>query len=346
MRRLYVDEFHPVAQLRLGNHTPVAPCFPVIDMHGHMGPMLLGEDYGERYDTARQAELLRACGLEKLVSLELVWGESYRRLQNKLAEADGFFQIFPSIDVSGIGSPGFEKHVYHTLLSYRNSEVRGIKLWKNLTLSCRAPDGSVLRLDSKWLAPVFAYAGELGLPIVIHVGDPPPFFQPNGPDNEYYQCLTQHPEWSFYRPGIPGFAEHLEMQEKMLANHPDTVFVIAHVGSYSEDLQTVSRWLQTYPNMHVDIAARIDQLGRQPYTARDFLIRHQDRILFGSDYTPDIADPGGFYAIHTRFLETTDEYFDHPFAGFLGGWKIYGVGLAEGVLRKIYRDNAKQLFNL
>ena len=346
MRRLYLDEFHPVSQLKLGDHTPPIPRFPIIDMHGHMGSMMLGENYSEAYDTSRQAELLRECGLEALVSLELVWGESFARLRDKLSPEDGFFKIFPSVDLSGAGSPGFEKYVYNTLLAYRKDGVKCVKLWKNITLTCRGPDGGVLRLDSKWLAPVFAFAGELGLPVVIHVGDPPPFFQPNSPENEYYQCLCEYPEWSFCRPGIPSFEEHLEMQENMLAGNPDTVFVVAHVGSYSENLAKVSQWLESYPNMYIDVAARIDQLGRQPYTAREFLIRYQDRILFGSDYVPNIKDPRGFYGIHRRFFETRDEYFDHPFAGFLGNWKIYGVGLEENALKKIYRDNAKKILKL
>ena len=346
MQRLYLDEFHPVSQLRLDDHTPALPRFPIIDMHGHMGPMMLGDNYEECYDTARQAELLRACGLEKLVSMELVWGDRFLRLQNKLAAAGDFFLIFPSVDLSDVGSPSFEKEVFKTLRAYRGSGVKGIKLWKNITLTCRAPDGGVLRLDSPWLAPVFGYAGELGLPIVIHVGDPPPFFQPNGPENEYYQCLCKHPEWSFCQPGIPGFEEHMEMQERMLENNPGTIFVVAHVGSYAENLAQVSRWLEAYPNMYVDVAARIDQLGRQPYAAKNFMIRYQDRILFGSDYVPDIQDPAGFYGIHTRFFETLDEYFDHPFAGFLGNWKIYGMGLEEDILRKIYRDNTKRVFQI
>ena len=346
MRRLYLDEFHPVTQLKLNDHTPRQPRFPIIDMHGHMGPMLLGERYDECYDTVRQAELLRACGLETLVSLELVWGDSYRRLQDKLSAAADFFVIFPSVDLSGIGSPGFEKEVYNTLLEYHGNGVKGIKLWKNITLTCRLPEGGVLKLDSPWLKPVFAYAGEFGLPIIIHVGDPPPFFQPNGPENEYYQCLYKHPEWSFCLPGIPGFEEHLEMQERMIESNPATTFVIAHVGSYAENLSQVSKWLDSFSNMYIDVAARIDQLGRQPYTAGDFLIKYQDRILFGTDYEPGIKEPQRFYDIHTRFFETMDEYFDHPFAGFLGNWKIYGVGLEDHVLKKIYRDNAKRILKL
>jgi len=329
----------------LDDNTPEAPRFPMIDMHGHMGPIMLGENYEECYDAVEQAALLRACGVEKLVSMDLIWGDSYQRMQRKLEAAADFFPIFPSVDISDAGYPSFERDVYNTLLSYRSDGVKGLKLWKNITLNCKAPDGGVLRPDSKWLAPVFAYAGELGLPVVIHIADPPSFFEANSPENEYYQCLLEHPEWSFFKPGIPDFEQHMEMQEGMLANNPGTTFVIAHVGSYSENLRQVSRWLDTYPNMYVDVAARIDQLGRQPYTAKEFLTRYQDRVLFGSDYVPDL-DAVSFYGIHRRFFETSDEYFDHPFAGFLGSWKIYGLDLEDEILKKLYRDNATKVFGL
>jgi predicted TIM-barrel fold metal-dependent hydrolase len=158
-------------------------------------------------------------------------------------------------------------------------------------------------------------------------------------------CLSKYPEWSFHRQGLASFEEHMEMQEAMLAQNPDTTFIVAHVGSYAENLKQVSGWLDTYPNMYIDVAARIDQLGRQPYTARAFIERHQDRILFGSDYEPTLT-PADFYPIHYRFFETNDEYFDHPFAGFLGIWKIYGIGLNDAVLEKIYFKNAQRVLGL
>ena len=138
------------------------------------------------------------------------------------------------------------------------------------------------------------------------------------------------------------------MQEAVIASHPQTNFVVAHVGSYAENLSQVSKWLDDYPNMYIDIAARLDQLGRQPYSARDFLIRYQDRTLFGTDYEGHFSAERtrSFYHTHYRFLQSRDEYFEHPFSEFLGQWRIYGINLPEDVLNKLYRTNAVRLFGI
>jgi predicted TIM-barrel fold metal-dependent hydrolase len=147
---------------------------------------------------------------------------------------------------------------------------------------------------------------------------------------------------------MPSFEEHLEMQENMIASHPKTLFVIAHVGSYAENLSQVGAWLDKYPNMLIDLAARLDQLGRQPYTALEFFNKHQDRILFGTDFEAHWSEARtrSFYNTHYRFLQSKDEYFDHPFPDYLGQWKIYGLGLEAEVLAKVYHENARKVFGL
>ena len=138
------------------------------------------------------------------------------------------------------------------------------------------------------------------------------------------------------------------MQEAVIRDHPNTTFVVAHVGSYAENLGQVGKWLEKYPNMYVDVAARLDQLGRQPYTARAFVERWQDRVLFGTDYEGrfTMERTREFYHTHFRFFQTWDEYFDHPFPDFLGQWKVCGLGLEESVLKKLYHDNAAKVFGL
>ncbi|MBR1559815.1 MAG: amidohydrolase family protein [Clostridia bacterium] len=348
MKKLYVGEFHPRSELALPGHPDALPPFPVIDMHAHFGPLLLGEDYEATYDTRRTCETLKELGIEKVLCLELVWGEEYDRLCRKLAASDGMILPVGSVDVFRAMAPDFEATVYRTLRDLKSKGCVALKLWQNMTLMGEAAFGKNLRLDDPHYEPIWRACGELGLPIVIHVADPPCFFRPIDEQNEHYVCLSRHPEWSFYRPGMFSFEEHMDMQEAVIRDHPDTTFVVAHVGSWAENLPRVGEWLDRYPNMYVDVAARVDQLGRQPYTARDFIVRHQDRVLFGTDYeghfTMDRAR--GFYHTHFRFFQTRDEYFDHPFPDFLGQWKVCGLGLEEDVLRKLYRDNAKRIFQL
>ena len=352
MRRLYADEFHPKVELVADAHPCAMPPFPVIDMHAHFGPLVLGENYEELYDTKETCRILRDLGVEKIFSLELVWGEAFDRMCRKLEASDGMIVPVGSVDVFRALEPDFEKTVYSTIRDLQAKGCVALKLWKNMTLHGMEHFGRNLPLNDPHYEPIWQACGELGIPIIIHVADPPCFFRPTEPDNEHYICLSQHPEWSFYRPGIFSFEEHMAMQEAVIRDHPNTTFIVAHVGSHAENLGLVGQWMEKYPNMCVDVAARLDQLGRQPYTARAFIEKFQDRVLFGTDYGTD-SNPrfdaeytSWFYHTHYRFFQTRDEYFQHPFPDMLGQWRIYGLGLEEDVLRKLYRDNAKRIFKI
>jgi hypothetical protein len=177
--------------------------------------------------------------------------------------------------------------------------------------------------------------------VVIHVADPAAFFTPLDRFNERWHELGDHPNWLFYGDKFPSRDEILAQRNRAIARHPNTTFICAHFGNNPEDLATVGKWLDTYPNMLIDVDARISELGRQPYTARKFFLKYQDRIMFGTDTTPR----RDAYRMYYRFLETDDEYFDcagsHQRQGF---WMIYGVFLPKNVLEKIYRINAERLF--
>ncbi|MEL7267358.1 MAG: amidohydrolase family protein, partial [Planctomycetota bacterium] len=180
------------------------------------------------------------------------------------------------------------------------------------------------------------------------VADPAAFFQPIDETNERYEELSRHPSWSFYTPPnapvekqFPSRLELLEARNRLLERHKNTTFIGAHVANYPEDLETVSRWLRRYPNLVVEFASRINELGRQPYSARKFLIQFQDRVLFGTDG----PWPEQRLRYYWRFLETRDE--DFPYSEKIpppqGLWNIQGVGLPDQVLKKIYHQNAARI---
>jgi predicted TIM-barrel fold metal-dependent hydrolase len=153
--------------------------------------------------------------------------------------------------------------------------------------------------------------------------------------------LARHPDWSFYGDQFPSREELLAARNRVIARHPQTIFIGAHVANNPEDLAEVSRWLRQYPNLYVEIASRIAELGRQPYTARRFLIDHADRVMFGTDGPwPEMR-----IKLYWRFLETYDEYFPYSEKEFppQGMWNIDGVGLPDDVLRKIYFENAARI---
>ena len=229
--------------------------------------------------------------------------------------------------------------------------VRGLKVWKLLGLRARDTAGRLVPVDDARLDPLWAAAGALRLPVTIHVADPIAFFEPLDASNERYEELLEHPDWHFWptrprgRPeadGFPPFDEIIDGLEAVVARHPGTTFIGAHVGCAPEDLARVDRMLAAYPSWHVDIAARIAELGRQPYSARDLIVRWPDRVLFGTDAPPDPAA----WAVYARFLETRDESFAYDpdgGPGSQGRWQIHGLGLPGEVLRAVYADNARRL---
>jgi predicted TIM-barrel fold metal-dependent hydrolase len=196
--------------------------------------------------------------------------------------------------------------------------------------------------------------GRLGLPVAIHVGDPEAFFLPIDRFNERYEELGAHPDWSFHGKDFPSFRAILEARDRVFARHPKTTFVGLHVGHWAENLGAVGEMLDRFPHVQVEIGARIGELGRQPRTSRRFFDRYQDRILFGTDaiplgtQTPQQVFGADLYRIYYRFLETEDEYFDYAPAPVppQGRWKIYGLGLPDQILRKVYHENAERVLGV
>jgi predicted TIM-barrel fold metal-dependent hydrolase len=227
-----------------------------------------------------------------------------------------------------------------------NDEVRkgaiGLKVTKELGLRFHTPDGTMIAVDDPRLAAIWKRAGELGIPVLIHTSDPVGFFLPLDERNEHLSTLRTYPGWSFHGSHFSKW-ELLEQRTRMMAAHPGTTFICPHVANNPEDLEWVATLLETLPNVHIDFSARMDELGRQPYSAREFFIRYQDRIVFGSDMpiSPEM------YRAYFRFLESRDEYFDYP--GYMGEsdnvtrWKIYGLHLPDEALEKIYNRNAVRI---
>ena len=246
--------------------------------------------------------------------------------------------------------PAFGDHEAAHLTSAVAAGARGLKVWKTLGLRARDPAGRLVAIDDPRLDALWTTAGELGVPITIHVADPIAFFEPLDERNERWEELRENPDWHFWptrpanRPdaeGFPPFDELIDALEAVVARHPGTTFIGAHVGCAAEDLRRVASILERCPNFYVDIAARLAELGRQPYTARAFFIRWSQRILFGTDFAPDAA----MYATHYRFLETFDESFDYGSEEVpgQGRWQIHGIGLPADVLEAIYQRNARRL---
>lgn len=238
---------------------------------------------------------------------------------------------------------------------------RGLKISKALGLYVRDAAGLLVDVDDERLDPLWAKAGELGVPVAIHTSDPKAFWEPVAANNERYAELAHHPDWSFYDKPVPSREALLAARDRVLDKHAATVFVCVHFGNNPEDLDYVRTLLARYPNAMVDVAARVPEIGRHdPARVRRLFIDYQDRIVFGTDIgigrrflmlgstggdKPTDADADRFYATHWRFFETRDKGFAHM-TPIQGDWTIDAIGLPDAVLQKIYRGNARALLGL
>jgi predicted TIM-barrel fold metal-dependent hydrolase len=330
--------------------------FPVIDFHTHITEGLNSTNDGVRFalDPGNCIEVMKRKNVRTMVDLTGGHGAGLRDALRRLPEAHpGQFIVFTEPDWARASDRDYAKYQADQLEDAHKAGAKGLKIRKTLGLYLReAGSHELVRVDDPRFDPMWETAGSLNMPVAIHVSDPRAFFLPIDRFNERYEELHAHPDWSFHGKDFPSDRELQEARRTVMRRHPRTQFVCLHVAE-SEDLAYVSECMDQQPNMHVDIAARIGELGRQPRAARRFFDRYQDRILFGTDAsggteTPQQTFGDALYEIYFRFLETEDEYFDYAPSPIppQGRWRIYGIGLPETALRKVYLDNAARLLGI
>lgn len=343
-RDIYLHEYKPVCKLNLPKKDLSRPKYPAIDAHGHFGALYspiysAGSDWRPP-DAGFAVDQLKKQGICRVVNLDGFWDGFFGMdLNDVFSSTRGFgdfFINFVSVNTMEIDRPDFEKRVRAHLFRSHELGAKGIKLFKHLSLMLPVSPGVFrpgrnILIDDQRLAVIWQTAAELKMPVLAHIGDPEAFFDPVDEKNERYLELKAHPDWSYYGHGTWSFAELMQAQVNLLAGNPQTTFIIPHVGSNAENLHFVASCLDRFDNMYIDLAARIDELGRQPYSARKFMLKYAERIIFGTDVYPETI--GWCYRPYFNVLETSDEYI----AG--GSWPMYGLDLPDEVLRKIYRDN-------
>jgi predicted TIM-barrel fold metal-dependent hydrolase len=336
--------------LRMPEHLPERARFPVIDAHNHLFGDLPAEELLAVMDGVGVRTFLNVSG-----NVALPFDPEGYTIETRDIGAflDGYVRAHPgrfaAFTMSEFGrwgdftilGPGFVERALAGLEAHVAAGACGLKITKELGLKFRDPGGATVPVDDERLFPIWRRAGQLGVPVLMHTSDPAAFFLPVDAGNEHYATLREFPRWSSHRSHF-GKEQLLAQRDRVVARHPGTTFILPHVANHPEDLASVARLLEAHPNVFVDLSARIDELGRQPYTAREFLVAFRDRVLFGTDM-PVSAE---VYRCHFRFLETRDEWFEYP--DYLGRWGrarwgICGLGLPDDVLRGIYHQNAARV---
>ena len=340
----------------------------IIDAHAHVFP--------EYVDLALRA--MDRCGIERTVTLE--WHDGFGpSLLDHLAvfrRCPGRFTVFGNVDFDRINEPGFARDLAIEMERDVEAGMRGLKIYKALGLDYRHPDGTFWRIDDERLDLIWAKAGELGIPVLIHTADPPAFWQPVTERNPWDGVLHgEYSWWTYYRKGFPSADELIGERNEVIARHPETTFICPHVGSRAESLDVAADDLDTHPNLYYDVSARLPELGRAGRSrhAREFLTRYQDRILFGTDaiydhtnvptgvqaqclYQPGEIPLGGadpreryvestveFVQSHLAFLLTDAIQHNPPFKRTTREYGMEGVGLDRDVAEKILGGNAERL---
>ncbi len=341
---MHLSKFRPKSQLATPRTLVRRPRFPVIDAHNHLGPEF-GGGWSER-PVSELVDRLDEAGVRMIVDLDGGWGEAIlqERLDKFKAALPERYAVFGGVDWRRWPEKGdrFGEWAAKRLEEQVRWGAQGLKIWKNLGLHVRDQHDRRVAVDDRRLDPLWAKAGELHIPVLVHIADPVAFFEPLDETNERWDELHAHPDWHVPSPPFPSFHALVEGMARVVKRHPQTLFIGAHVGWYAENLAWVSRLLEQAPNFYVDISQRLAELGRQPYTARRFLIEHAERVLFGIDVGPDLDEYRRYY----RFLETDDEYFNYSARDIppQGRWRIYGVHLPDDSLEQIYYRNALRIF--
>ena len=342
---MLLTDYRPRSCLVTKTTEILKPRFPVVDFHNH-----LGDEFGGGWIQRPLEELLAVleeAGVRTYVDLDGMYGEDILDTHLKHLESAGErFRVYGGVNWSAWQEQGdhFGEWAAERLRIQKGRGAAGIKIWKLFGLHVRDHKDQLVRVDDERLDPIWQAAGELKMPVAVHIADPAAFFEPLDEHNERWEELQGNPDWQFLSPPFPSFLSIVNAMGRVVERHPQTTFIGAHVAWYAENLGWVGDLLDRCPNLYIDIGARIGELGRQPYTARRFFLRYADRILFGTDAGPNLD----FYRIHYRFLETDDEYFNYN-PGEIPGqgrWMIYGLHLPDEVLEKVYFRNADRILAL
>lgn len=343
---LFLARWRPRAQVRLPATQVHRAIVPAIDVHNHLGRWLTADWCAP--DVARLIDLMDETNLATIVNLDGRWGDE---LEANLERYDrvhsGRFVTFCQLDWDLLSEPRGAEKIERQLRESAVRGARGVKVWKNLGLSVRGSNGALVLPDAPEVVHILNVAGELGLPVLIHVADPRAFFDPLDERNERIDELSAMPQWSFAdRTRFPRFDNLIESFERLLSATPGTQYIGAHVGCVAEDLDRVEQLLAGAPNLSIDIAGRLAELGRQPRRFRRLVEKYPDRVLFGTDAFP-LDEPD--LHTHFRFLETDDESFDYAAGEDIppqGRWAISGADIPRRMLSGLYADNARRVLGL
>ena len=330
-QELTFEEYNPKSTLVVPGQPIFRAKFPFIDIHGHQYRM-------PEQDLSPVVAAMDTLNLAIMINLSGRSGEQLQKSVKNIADHyPNRFVVFANVDFEGVGSPNWTENAVNQLEKDVQNGARGLKIYKSLGMRYKDTDGKRVAIDDPRLDPIWAKCGELGIPVLIHAADPKPFWEDFDKDNERWLELKTHPRRKRSNNDPAPWEQIIAEQHNIFKRHPNTTFINAHFGWYANNLGRLSELMDEMPNMYVEIAAIIAELGRQPRNAREFFEKYQDRILFGKDSWKPEEFPTYF-----RVLESDDEYFPYH-KKYHAFWAMYGMDLPDEILKKVYYKNALKI---
>jgi predicted TIM-barrel fold metal-dependent hydrolase len=326
-----IEEYQPRSTLVTPEHKIDRAKYPFVDIHSH--------HWNPTADHVDQVvKEMDTINLRVLVNLS---GGTGDRLKKTLAVMKGRypnrFVVFANLSYDDLNTPGYGRRAAARLEQDVKNGAQGLKIFKNYGMDLKYATGERVHVDDPEFDAVWEKCAELRIPVLIHIAEPSAFFDPWDYHNERWEELREFPQRARPSSKYPPFETLIAERNRMFAKHLRTNFIAAHLAFHGNDLERLGKLFDANPNVYVDIAAVLAELGRQPFTAHDFLVKYQERVLMGKDIY-DVNE----YKWYFRALETRDEYFEyyrkrHAF------WRIYGFQVPDEVLKKIYYENALKL---
>lgn len=327
-----IEEYEPKSTLVVPEHPVTRARYPFIDVHNHQAKCLSKECVDKLISE------MDKLNLRVMVDLSGGYGENLKRLveAQKRRYPDRLI-VFANIDFTRLDDADYPARAAARLEQDVRNGAQGLKIFKNFGMELKDAKGNRIHVDDPRFDPVFELCGKLKIPVLIHTAEPAMFFQPRDKYNERWLELKTHPGRARPPEKFPSWETLINEQHNLFARHPHTIFINAHLGWLGANLAELGRLMDRLPNMYTEIGAVLYELGRQPRFARQWLIDHQDRVLFGKD----IWQPSEYYS-YFRVLETADEYFPY-YRKYHAFWRMYGLDLPDDVLKKLYYKNALRI---
>ena len=330
-QELSFEEYNPESTLVVPGEPIQRAKYPFIDIHGHQYRM-------PEQDLTPVVAAMDTLNLAIMINLSGRSGEQLQKSVKNIADHyPNRFVVFANVDFEGVGSPNWTENAVAQLERDIKNGARGLKIYKSLGMRNIDVNGNRVAINDPRLDPIWDKCGEMGVPVLIHAADPKSFWEPFDADNERWLELKTHPRRKRGDDNPAPWETIIGEQHDMFRKHPNTTFINAHFGWYANNLGALSNLMDEIPNMYVEIAAIIAELGRQPRNARAFFEKYQDRILFGKDSWKPEEFPTYF-----RVLESDDEYFPYH-KKYHAFWAMYGMGLSDEILKKVYYKNALKI---